>query len=119
MVLRHCDGNFVTPHFNLVFRSAGSKHNTCIYAVDFELKCKNGTVRKEFVVQGAEWIRQPQGCDLIRKTMRLASVSIRTNGADRGNSWAEDDLFTENEKQVLQANTDSLNEKSGSWSRES
>ena len=76
-------------------------------------------MRKEFAVQGAEWIRQPQSCDLIRKEMTLASVLIRANGADRGNSWAEDDLFTENEKQVLQVNTDSLKEEFGSWSRES
>ena len=74
MVLRHCDGNFVPPHFNLIFRSAGTKHNTWIYAVDLELKCKNGTVRKEFAVQGAEWIRQPQGRDLIHKKMTLANV---------------------------------------------
>jgi hypothetical protein len=90
-----------------------------IYVVDFELKCKNGTVRKKFAVQGAEWIRQPQGCDLIRKTIKVGEVLIRANGAERGNSWAAGDLFTENERQVLQANTDSLNEEFGSWSRES
>ena len=114
MVLRHCDGNFLPPHFNLIFRSAGSINNTWIYAVDFEMKCKNGTVMNKFAVQGAEWIRQLQGCDPIRKTVTPASALIRAECADRRNSWAEDDLFTENEKQVSQANTDSLNEDFGS-----
>jgi hypothetical protein len=47
--------------------------------------------------------------------MTLASVLIRANGADGGNSWAEDDLFTENQKRVLQTKSDSLNEEFGSW----